>query len=207
MKDIFVVGLTGPTGAGKTTVAKKLRARGISTINADEVSRRVTQEDAHALKELVCGFGTTILNDDGTLNRKRLAHIAFSDAEQNRKLTDILHPLIMMETRRQLRRLALAGAKIAILDAALLFESNAYLLCDTTVAVLADDETRMVRIMERDKLNRQEAMERINAQNPLNFYRTHANHIITNIGSESALDYSVTQLERELRRASYETLR
>lgn len=207
MKDIFVVGLTGPTGAGKTTVAAKLRARGLSVINADEISRRVTSEDPHALRELRVAFGDTILNADGTLNRKRLAHLAFSDPAMTRKLNDTLHPLIIMETRRQLRRLALAGAKMAVLDAALLFESSAYLLCDDTVAVLADEETRMMRIMERDGLSKEEAMERIGAQNSLNYYRNHANHTITNNGDEAALDYAVTQLERELRKVSYEALR
>ncbi|MGN1081291.1 MAG: dephospho-CoA kinase, partial [Acutalibacteraceae bacterium] len=191
MKEIYVVGLTGPTGAGKTTVADIFRKKGINVIDADKVANDVTDHSSKGLAELVVAFGNEILNQDGTLNRSKLAAIAFSSPELTRRLNDTIHPIIIMEIRKRIRDLARSGAKICILDAALLFESSCHVLCNDAVSVIADDDVRLKRIISRDSISEEAARRRMSAQHDNSFYINHSNHIITNNGDFFALEQQV----------------
>lgn len=170
MKRLFVIGLTGPTGAGKSTVAQALRARGIPVLDCDIVAREVTEKGSPVLTELTQVFGTDILLPDGTLNRKLLGRRAFSDETKTKLLNHITHPVIMRKIKGRLEELAQEGNTIAVLDAPTLFEAGADALCDFTVCVTAGEETRLRRIIERDRISEEQARLRMSVQKPVEYY-------------------------------------
>ena len=161
----LVVGLTGPTGAGKSTVASAFAALGCEVIDCDRVAQEVTNRP-DCLTALQSAFGNDVVSE-GRLNRALLAERAFSNAVSSKKLNGITHPLIMEEVRR---RIAASGKKVVVVDAALLFESGADALCRVTVAVVAEPELRMRRIMRRDQITE------VGAQQPNAYYTSRASY-------------------------------
>ncbi len=167
---IRVIGLTGPTGAGKSLVADTFRAAGLPIVDADLVARQVTEPHTDCLNALRAAFGDDILHADGSLNRRELARRAFATPETAERLNRITHPAIMAAIRRQLEDLADVGHPLAVLDAPLLYEAGADALCDRIIAVIAPTEMRLDRIMARDGLDREAATRRMNAQPNDDFY-------------------------------------
>lgn len=169
MKAKPVIGLTGPTGAGKSTVAAAFRELGCAVVDADLLARDAVRKP-ECLNALAEAFGSDILSADGTLDRGLLARRAFSDPTGTKRLNAITHPIIMEETRRRISAYQTGTAAAVVLDAALLFESGADSVCSTTVAVVAPPESRLRRIMKRDGITEEQARERMNAQNPNEYY-------------------------------------
>lgn len=167
---IHVIGLTGPTGAGKSTVAQVWQQAGIPIVDADEIARRVVEPNTPCLAALTAVFTDAILNADGTLDRKELARRAFADATATKALNDTTHPAIMAAIRQELENHADNGHALAVLDAPLLFEAGADTLCDRIVAVTAPVEMRLSRIMARDHIDQNAARMRMNAQPDDAFY-------------------------------------
>ncbi len=186
-----VIGLTGPTGAGKGVVAAYLAKTGALIIDTDRLAREVVEPGEPCLQALVEAFSPTILNKDGSLNRAALAAMAFADDEAHAKLNATTHPFIIDRSLRLLRE---SDAAVAVIDAPLLFESGMDRLCDVTVAVLAPTDTRLARIMARDGIDRERARQRMNAQPSDTFYRERADHTIINDGEVSALERAVAAL-------------
>lgn len=195
---IFVIGLTGPTGAGKSIAAKIFAQKNIPVINADLVAREVVQPGSKALKMLCQRFSCEILNPDGSLNRKELATRAFKDKESTQALNRITHPFIIERINERIKALENAGAKAVLIDAPLLFEAGADKFCNTTIAVLADVDIRLERIIKRDKITKQQALRRIQSQKPDNFYKTRTDHIIYNNGDIETFKQSVLKIISEL---------
>lgn len=181
------IGLTGPTGAGKSTVAAYLADAGLPLIDADRIAREITLPGAPALPRLADAFGADTLLPDGTLDRKKLAGRAFSSPENTAKLNAITHPAILQRIHEAFEDAAGGGAKAVILDAPLLFETALDQICDHTVAVLASEEIRLARIRARDGLNDRAAALRMQAQPPEAFYVSHAEIVLRNDGCEAAL--------------------
>lgn len=184
---IHVVGLTGPTGAGKTCVADAWRQAGIPVIDADKVARQIVEPRSPCLAELAAAFTDAILNEDGTLNRKELARRAFADPKATETLNGITHPAIMAAIRQQLDDLADDGHALAVLDAPLLFEAGADKLCDRIVAVTAPADMRLARIMARDGIDREAALQRMNAQPSDEFYTRDGVTVLVNDSAPDAL--------------------
>ena len=184
---IRVIGLTGPTGAGKSSVAECFRAQGVPIVDADRVARQVTEPHTDCLRALCAEFGDDILNDDGTLNRRELAARAFSSPEAAERLNRITHPAIMAAIEQQLEDLADAGHPLAVLDAPLLYEAGADALCDRILAVTAPAEARLSRIIERDGLTREAATRRMNAQPNDTFYTRDGVTVLNNDTTHEAL--------------------
>ncbi len=178
MKNMTVVGLTGPTGSGKGVVGDVFKAHGFGIVYTDQLSREVTKPGSETLRALAEAFSDRILRPDGTLDRKVLAGLAFADPEQNKKLTDITHPPILALCREQLREFAEQGKPAAAVDAPLLFESGFDRECDITVAVLAPAQARLERIIRRDGLTREQAERRMAAQPDDGYYRTRADYCL-----------------------------
>ncbi|HHW45761.1 MAG TPA: dephospho-CoA kinase [Clostridiales bacterium] len=195
---IFVIGLTGPTGAGKSVAAEIFAQQNIPVINADLVAREVVLPGSRALKMLCERFSEKILNPDGTLNRKELAARAFKDKESTQAINRITHPFIIERINQRIRELEAKGERAVLIDAPLLFEAEADKFCNTTIAILADINIRLERIIKRDNITKQQAIERIKSQKPDDFYRSRADHIIYNNGDLKAFRQSVANIISKL---------
>lgn len=197
-KPFRLIGLTGPTGAGKSTVATMLQAHGIPVIDADQVTRAVQTAGSPCLAALSRAFGADILLSDGELNRKALAAKAFADKDSTAKLNAVTHPFILEEVSRRIDLAKAAGATVAVLDAPLLFEANLDRMCALSVAVVSDGATRKMRICERDALDEEAASLRMKAQPDHAFYRDRADIVITNDGTLEELKIQVDRLVAEV---------
>lgn len=188
MKKIKLIGLTGQTGAGKSTVARIFAENGYTVINADSLVGRVYSENKYCLSAVAARFGHDIINPDGSLNRKLLAQRAFSSPENTKALGELVHPFVLSQTLRELK-----NAKTdVVFDAPQLFESGIDVLCDAVVSVAADESVRLKRIIERDKITEQQAEQRINAQFDEEFFRQNCDYIIeNNSGSPEQKVYEV----------------
>lgn len=193
-KQGMIIGLTGQTGAGKSTVCEMLLGRGYKIIDADAVARKVVEDGSQCLLDLAIEFSIEILNEDGSLNRKKLAEIAFPDKEKRERLNRITHPFILAEIDEQAARLMANGAKFVFLDAPTLFESGGDVMCDKIVSVIAPKKYRFDRIMQRDGLTEAEAKTRIGAQHSDNFYTSRSDFTIKNESDTSALRVQVMEM-------------
>lgn len=167
---ITVVGLTGPTGSGKTTVADAWRDQGAYIIDTDKLARQVTAVGSPCLAQLAEAFTSAILNADGSLNRAELAKRAFTTPETAQQLNAITHPVIIALTQKEIEHAAKQGYTVAIVDAPLLYEAKGDVLCDSIVAVIAPSDMRKQRIMLRDNLTEAQATQRMEAQKADDFY-------------------------------------
>jgi len=183
---LTVIGLTGGSGAGKGYVSQSFETLGIHSLDTDKVSRAVCLPGMPCLREIADSFGGSVILPDGTLDRRGLGAIVFADEEKRLLLNSITHKHILAECRRWLGERAAAGDAAAIIDAPLLFESGFNVWCDWTVAVIADREVRIGRIMARDGISRESAANRIYCQPPEKFYIKRCDYIIYNNGTERA---------------------
>ena len=178
----LIIGLTGPTGSGKTTFSALAEGEGFSVINADEVAHRVTDQNEDCRRDLKEAFGK-IFNADGTLDRKALAAKAFRDAASTKKLNQITLPYIT----REIEILIKEGGDKVLLDAPTLFEAGADRLCFATVGVIAEESLRLKRIISRDGIDEERAKLRISAGKPDSFYRENCHFLIENSGDLETL--------------------
>ena len=174
----IIIGLTGPTGSGKSSACKLCESYGLKHVDCDLLARKAVEKGSNGLKALVNAFGSGILNQDGTLNRKLLAKIAFSEKAKTELLNATIFPFI--------RTLVLEKTKDGniLLDAPTLFESKIDNICFKTIAVLSDKEIRIKRIIARDNLTEEEALTRISAGKTDIFYKSYANYIVYNNKTE-----------------------
>ena len=194
MDRAVIVGLTGQTGAGKSSVCDLLRQGGqAGVVDCDLVSRKVIT--LPEVKERLIGyFGEEIRLPDGSINRKALGKRVFANEEDRIFLNSVMFPPITEQIYAEARQLRSQGYRVIILDAPTLFESGADIICDTIVCVLADRELRKKRIMARDQMTEQEAENRMNAQHDDAFYRSRSEFAVENNGSETELNEQVERI-------------
>lgn len=190
-----IIGLTGPTGAGKSLVADILAGQGCEIIDCDIISREICLPGGPVLKRLAENFGDDIILRDGSLDRRLLARRAFSSPSAVARLNGITHPAITRLAFMRARAAA-TGGRPAVIDAAALFESGGERDCDFTVAVVAPLGIRLERILERDNIDEKSAMERINAQNEESYYCERADYIVRNYPPFELKDEMKDILER-----------
>lgn len=179
--DMKVIGLTGGIASGKTTITNYLLSKGIKVVDGDLVARQVVEPASEGLKEIINHFGTEYLAADASLDRKKLGALVFNNPQKLEELNGIIHPLVRQEFARQIKEERLNGkAKFMFLDAALLIESKMTDLVDELWLVYADQEKQIERIIQRDKINREEALSVINSQMPLDEKKQYADVIIDN---------------------------
>lgn len=194
---MLTIGLTGPTGAGKSTVAELFAAFGVPVIDADRVWRELLIPPSDCLTELARRFGREILNPDGSLNRPALGRLVFSDSAELEALDTLSHSRIMTDVGRRLRLLRESGCRAAVFDAPQLFEAGADRICNVIVSVLADREIRLGRITHRDGIAEADALRRMASQKPDSFFRAHSDYIIENNGSANRLTDAVRNILTE----------
>ena len=201
---VMVIGLTGQTGAGKSTVSKVFVQNGFRLIDADAISRHVVARGSHCLADLQECFTDAILTPDGELDRKVMASIAFSDHRKLGMLNTIMYPYIVGEILRMIHRFSQQNHKLILLDAPTLFESRADDFCDLIISVVAKPELRMQRIMERDHISEKAAQQRMEMQLTEEFFRLHSDTVLENNSSFSELWDAAQELSAKLIRY-YET--
>ena len=188
-----IIGLTGPTGAGKSSLTEIAEQNGFYVIDCDAFARKAVEKQTEGLKALVKAFGEDILSKSGELDRKKLAEKAFSSKENTELLNKTILPFIAELIKAEMK----SRAKI-ILDAPTLFESGLNEICDKTVAVTADTKTRLARIMARDTINEDAAMLRINAGKTDEYYKERADFILYNNGDLEEFKLAFTKILKEI---------
>lgn len=190
------VGLTGTTGSGKSTVAAGLKKYGYTVIEADAVARLVTEKGSPLLYSLAKAFGGDIINYDGTLNRGLLAERAFASAAATQTLNSITHPEIVRLIEKKVQGAFWDGYEAVILDAPQLFESGMASTCNLVISVIASENVRLKRIMERDGIDEEHARIRMKAQHTDDFFRKNSDICIENDGDEEALKEKILYIAR-----------
>lgn len=188
----IIIGLTGPTGSGKSSASAAAEKFGLKVIDCDKTARKATEKGTEGLKALTKAFGSEILNQDASLNRKALAALAFKNRESTELLNKTILPYIVELVKSE------ALGHDTLLDAPTLFESGINEICDKTIAVLADREIRLKRITARDNLTLNEAKTRINAGKHEWFYKENADYILYNNGKEKAFIKRFSEIIKEI---------
>lgn len=171
----MILGLTGPTGAGKTTFCKEAVKEGFAVINADEVAHKVLETE-EVKTALGLTFGHTILKD-GHLDHKALASLAFADATQTERLNQTVLPFISAEINRLIRE---NKEPHLVLDAPTLFESGLDAVCDDVLCVLSDRDKRKARILSRDNMTEEAAEQRLDAAKEDAFFLSRCRYVLFN---------------------------
>lgn len=191
----YILGLTGQTGAGKSTVCEIAEKNGFFVIDCDRISHSVTNRKGPALDALVKTFGKEILNDSGNLDRKKLAEAAFSSRENTELLNKTVLPFIKNEILMIIEK---SNSDKILLDAPTLFESGLNKICSDTVCVLANRQTRRERIIKRDSLSEHQADMRLDAGKNDKFYIENSGHTVYNDGDITTVLDSFKKILKEI---------
>jgi dephospho-CoA kinase len=195
-----VVGLTGGIASGKSTVARMLADLGAQIVDADQVARQVVEPGEPAYEEIVAAFGKEVLLPDGQgmIDRKKLGAMVFADPEKRKRLNAITHPRIAAETQKRLMALGAAGQRVAVYEAALLVENGVHRGLGGLIVVACSEMEQITRIMRRDNLSQEEAVQRVRAQAPLSDKVAVATWVIDTNGSLEATKKQVEKVWAEI---------
>jgi len=193
------VGLTGPTGSGKSSVSAVLRDMGLPVIDADKVAHELYVPGSPTVAELARAFGDAVLTPEGGVDRARLGAAVFGDAEKLALLERIVHPLLLAELERRLAALESAGAPLAVVEAALLLKWGPPAFIDLVVGVTADRELRRERLAASG-LDPAVVTARLDAQMGEEVLRRGSDMLVENEGSREALRAAAERLAGDLKR-------
>ena len=190
---MIIIGLTGGIGSGKSTVSDILKEQGIPVVDGDRIAREVVEPHRPAYDEVVRVFGTEVLQQDGTLNRKHIGEIVFSDPEKLSMLNSITHKEIYRVILERLESLKETGTTLVFLDVALLFETGFDQLTDRVWVVDAPDAVRVERIQKRDGLREEEILKRIQSQMSREMRNTKGDLVLDNSKGREELKAQILQ--------------
>lgn len=176
---MLIIGLTGNIGCGKTTMSNYFIENNIPVIDADKVSREILNNTS-ALKEIFEYFGDKMKLDDGSLDRKKLGSVVFSDDNELMKLNSITHPKIKNDILNKIEYYKSKNKNIVVIDAALLIEAKWIEVVEKLVLVTCKKEIQIDRVISRDNISRVEALNRIDSQMSQEYKIKYADYIIDN---------------------------
>lgn len=179
MSNFYLVGLTGQSGAGKTTVSDLFKKNGFAVINADLVSRKVTEPGTDCCKTLSTYF-PSCFDNEYTLDRRALANIVFNDKSKLELLNNLIFPFISKDIDAEINKLWQNGENLILLDAPTLFEAEIDDKCDCIVSVIADFDVRIRRVLKRDNIPVELVKSRFNSQLSEQFFISKSDYIIKN---------------------------
>lgn len=190
-----VIGLTGGIGTGKSTVSGYLKDWGFAVIDADQIARQIVEPGKPLLAELEHVFGSSIIRQDGTLDRKGLAAVVFQDTEKRKILDHLMHGTILDEIERKTGLYKQEKQyKGVIIDAPLLFETGLDQKCSQVWLVTASEDLRIQRVCARDQVSEEQVRDRIRNQMPEEEKKKMADCIIDNSGSRNDLEKHLEQM-------------
>ena len=193
----MVIGLTGGPATGKSLATAEFKRLGAAVVDADVISRQVTQKGSAVCAEITREFGAGILQKDGSIDRKALGRVVFSDGEKRKRLNEITHPAIIARIREEVAVFK-KNSRLIVVDAPLLFEAALDKEMDKTVVVFADEEKQIKRIVNRDGLGSDEAKRIIASQMPLSEKAGKADYRIDNNGAKEKTLEAVRELYEKL---------
>ncbi|MGX9291092.1 dephospho-CoA kinase [Bacillus sp. A015] len=176
----LVIGLTGGIASGKSTVSQMIKEQGIRVVDADVIAKEAVSKGTPALHQIVQTFGEDVLLPNGELNRQQLGAIIFSDEEKRKQLNAIVHPEVRKEMLKQRDEGINQQETFVVLDIPLLFESQLESLVDRIIVVYTTPELQLSRLMNRNDLSEEEALNRIHSQQPLEEKCQKADRVIEN---------------------------
>lgn len=188
-----VIGLSGGIASGKSTVSNILRDKGIPIIDGDVIAREIVEKGSNVLDRLVETFGEEVLYEDGTLNRRKLGTIVFNNKENLEKLNNIMHPAIKKEILKNIDFYDNAGKKYCVVDGALLMEGIFKDIANILILVYVNSDTQVKRLIDRNNIDHDEAVSKINSQMPFEDKKKYANYIIDN---SYDLEYTKSQVNK-----------
>lgn len=196
----YFLGLTGGIASGKSTADDFFKKENIPIIDSDLIVHQIMEVGQNGYNAVVAYFGTNILNDDQTINRRQLGEIVFSDKAKLKKLNELTHPLVHQEIKLQMEQYSLEKEKLVVIDVPLLFESGFESLCDGVLVISISPELQIKRLMKRNNFTKKEALARIDNQMPLSEKEKRATYVVTNIGKISDLEEKLSDLLQEIGR-------
>jgi dephospho-CoA kinase len=198
---MLIVGLTGGVASGKTAVSRVLREEGAYIIDADQIARELVQPHKPAWNELVRAFGKEILQEDGSIHRRKLADKVFTDPEQRKVLNQILHPRIKEEMDRRTKEIGQKDPEaIVVIDAPLLVELGVYRKVDQLIVITSTQMQQMERLKERDGRSPEEALRLFFSQMPVEEKVKLADFVIRNEGSLEETKKRAKEVFKELKK-------
>lgn len=186
----MIIGLTGGSGTGKSTVSDWFLKKGYKVIDGDKLSRELTVPGSPVLDKIISTFGKEYLLPDGTLDRRALGGLIFTDDAARLTLNSILHPAITDEVRKRIE-----NVENAVIEGAAIHECDIFKLCDKCIFVSCPGDIRIKRIMERDNLTFEYAKNRINSQKSDEYYRGVCDIEIVNDGNSESLEQKLEDLK------------
>ena len=178
-----IIGLTGGIASGKSTVSSVFKELGAIILDADQIARIVVEPHQPAWEDIVQFFGPEVINQDQTLNREKLGDIVFKNPDALKDLNRLTHPRIMQYYKDELRRIKLEQPDaVVIIEVPLLYETKMDKLCQQVVVVWVDRETQIERLAEREKMDYQDAIRRVDCQMSLDEKARRADFVIDNRG-------------------------
>lgn len=176
----MVIGITGSSGAGKSTICDMLKKYyKVKIINADKIAKKLSRKGTSYIIDIIEKFGKDIVDEEGELRRKRLAEIIYTNPEKRKELNNCTFKYIRKEIERQVNKEKESGTTV-IIDAPLLFECELDKLCDKVIGIISKRELQLERIVARDNVDYENAEKRLNAQESNEFYKEKCDEIIEN---------------------------
>lgn len=191
---MIIIGLCGGSGSGKGVVAELFASHGIPSVDADAVYRDLIYAGSPLLNRIKDAFGESVLLRDGSLDRKTLSSIVFSNKEKLMLLNKITHSAIIQEAEIRFSQYKKLGYPAIIFDAPQLFESGFNKKCDIIIAVTAPIDLRIERLIKRDNKSKASILERLAAQLPDEFLISNSDYILENKGDIKSLSDEIDKL-------------
>jgi len=197
---LFIVGLVGQAGSGKSTVARALAEDGARLIEADVLGHEITDHDPEVRRALSAEYGPDVYRADGTLDRARVAARVFTDREARGRLDALVHPRIVRAIRERLERLRAEGFRgVVVVDAALMLDWNLERECDALLAIVAAERDQLERLARERGWSDTQARARMAVQRAHETFRAAADVTLDNRGSLESLRHAAREAVRSLR--------
>ena len=198
-------GLTGGIASGKTTVCRLLEAKGCTIIDADVVAHKLLLQGQPGYEPVIKAFGRGILGDSGEIDRSKLGAVAFGSRSKLEQLNQLLHPEVIRTIGETLQALSQVGDARVIVDASLMIESGFHRTFERLILVTCTMKQQLERLMARNGLTEEQALQRIALQMPLEEKRAFATDIVDNSGTHERTRMQVDDLFEDLERSAWTT--